>query len=155
MASNVLPLTPELTERRRLMSLHVSKLRGIALETRGRLKSRGVTYTDQLLAAAGKPGQRRQLAADSGIDEAELLRLVRRADLARVKGVGAIFADMLEFVGVLDVGGLASRDAMSLHRQLFELNRMERFARRAPTPEEVADWVAQARRLPRMIEVDG
>lgn len=155
MASNVLQLSPERSAKRRVISLHVSKLRGITLENRNRLKHRGITYTDQLLAAAGKTAGRRQLAVDSGMEEAEVLRLARRADLARVKGVGAIFADMLELIGVQDVGGLAAREPVALHAQLFDLNRMERFARRAPTSEEVDDWVAQARRLPRMIETEG
>ena len=35
-----------------------------------------------------------------------------------------------------------------LHRQLRDYNRRERLARRSPTPEEVADWVGQARLLP-------
>lgn len=136
------------------MTLHVSKLRGISFEVRAKLKRYGVTYTHQLLAAAGAAGQRRQFAARSGIEEETLGRLTRRADLARIKGVGAIFADMLELLGVDRVGTLAVQDPVVLHDALYELNSTERFARRAPTPDEVDDWVSQARVLPKLVRED-
>jgi predicted flap endonuclease-1-like 5' DNA nuclease len=134
------------------MSLHVSKLRGISIDIRNRLKRQGISYTHQLLREAGGAEQRRQLAARGQIDEAALGRLVRRADLARVKGIGAIFADMLELIGVDEVATLAQQDPAGLHRRLYELNATERLARRAPTPEEVQDWITQARALPALAE---
>ena len=138
----------------RPMSLHVSKLRGISNQVRNKLKHSGVTYTHQLLEAAGRSEQRRALAARSGIEEAVLLRLACRADLARIKGVGAIFADMLELIGVDRVSSLAEHDPVRLHDILHELNAAERFARRAPTQDEVSDWVAQARALPQLVDPD-
>lgn len=134
------------------MSLHISKLRGMTYEIRGRLKRQGITYTHQFLEAAACDVERRQLAASSGIDHVVLDRLVRRADLARIKGIGAIFADMLEMLGIDRVVRVADQDPGELHRALFELNARERLARRAPTPEEVQAWVAQARALPRLID---
>jgi predicted flap endonuclease-1-like 5' DNA nuclease len=136
----------------RAMSLHVSKLRGISYQVRSKLKQQGVTYTHQLLEVAGRADNRRVLAAKSGIEEPTLLRLTCRADLARVKGIGAIFADMLELIGVDRVTSLADQDPAALHAALFDLNAAERFARRAPTPEEVHNWITQARNLPRLIE---
>jgi predicted flap endonuclease-1-like 5' DNA nuclease len=134
------------------MSLHVSKLRGISVDVRNRLKRQGISYTHQLLREAGGAEQRHLLAARGEIDEAALGRLVRRADLARIKGIGAIFADMLELIGVDAVATLAQQEAADLHGRLYQLNAAERLARRAPTPEEVEDWVAQARTLPVLVE---
>jgi hypothetical protein len=139
----------------RPMSLHISKLRGMDPHTRARLKQFGINYSDQLLEAAGKPHERQQLAARSRIDEAVLWRLARRADLAQIRGIGAIFADMLELVAVDRTARLAQEDPAALHRRLVELNASERLARRAPTPEEVADWVDQARELPLRLEDEG
>jgi predicted flap endonuclease-1-like 5' DNA nuclease len=138
----------------RPMSLHVSKLRGISNQVRNQLKRHGVTYTHQLLEAAGRRQRRRELAARSGIEEATLLRLTCRADLARIKGVGAIFADMLELTGVDRVSSLARHDPGRLYEILHDLNATERFARRAPTQDEVADWIAQARALPHLVDPD-
>jgi len=135
------------------MSLHVSKLRGISIDVRNRLKRQGISYTHQLLREGGGVEQRRRLAARGQIDEAALGRLVRRADLARIKGIGAIFADMLELIGVDAVAMLAQQEPAGLHARLYQLNAAERLARRAPTPEEVQDWVAQARALPVLVEI--
>jgi predicted flap endonuclease-1-like 5' DNA nuclease len=135
-------------------SLHVSKLRGMDIPTRNRLKRQGITYAAQLLEAAGGRKARAGLAARTGIDERALLRLARRSDLSRVKGIGAIFADMLEIVGVHNVVGLATQEPGALRAELARLNAVERFARRAPTVEEVTDWVEQARELPILLEDD-
>lgn len=138
----------------RSMSLHVSKLRGISFDVRAKLKRNGVTYTHQLLSAAGNSDKRQQFSETSGIEEMTLTRLTCRADLARIKGIGAIFADMLELLDVDRVTKLAGQDPAKLHDALYTLNAAERFARRAPTPEEVDDWVSQARSLPKLVAVE-
>ena len=138
----------------RSMSLHVSKLRGISFDVRAKLKRNGVTYTHQLLSAAGSSDKRLEFSEASGIEELTLTRLTCRADLARIKGIGAIFADMLELLNVDRVAKLAGQDPAKLHDALYTLNAAERFARRAPTPEEVEDWVGQARSLPKLVTLD-
>ena len=85
------------------------------------------------------------------MDPDALLALVRRADLARVDGVGTVFGLMLEELGVIDVPALAAQGAAGLHARLAAYNREERLARRAPTPEEVEGWVRQARALPPLV----
>ena len=135
------------SERRRPargMSLHISKLRGITDRVRHRLKRQGITYTHQLIEAAHDRAGCRRLATLTGIEEAVLERLVCRADLARINGVGAIFADMLELLEVDGARALARQDPGTLHAALHRLNTAEQLARRAPTPEEVQSWVLQA-----------
>lgn len=133
-------------------ALPVSKLRGVPATARMALKRQGINTCARLLEQAGKAAARRALSERTGIDEELLLRLVQRADMARVNGIGAVFGMMLEDLGIREVGALARQDPVKLHAILKELNNRERYARRSPTPEEVADWVAQARALPRLIE---
>lgn len=130
------------------MSLHISKLRGVGVQVRARLKLRGINYAEQMLLEASTPDKRRELERATGLDAAVVERLARRADLARVKGIGVVFADMLEAVGVDHVEPLRRADPAELHGRLREYNQAERLARRSPTPEEVEDWVGQARALP-------
>jgi hypothetical protein len=134
------------------VSLHLSKVRGANLQIRARLKSCGVTNSRQLLRAAGPFRARVVLSGKTGIDMASLAYLVKRADMARLKGVGATFGDMLEVIGVDNVERLAGWRPDALHRTLLDFNRTERFARRAPTLEEVEAWVTQARMLPILID---
>ncbi|MEM7042790.1 MAG: DUF4332 domain-containing protein [Pseudomonadota bacterium] len=134
------------------VSLHLSKVRGTNLQMRARLKCCGVTNSRQLLRAAGPFRARVVLSGKTGIDMAALAYITKRADMARVKGVGATFADMLEVIGVDTVERLGAWTADALHRTLNDFNRAERFARRAPTLEEVDAWVTQARELPILID---
>ena len=129
----------------------LSKLRGLTLPVRAALRRRGITTCGQLLRAAGGAGDRDRLAREAGIDPGALLDLARRADLARVDGVGTVFGLMLEELGVHDVATLAAQDPAWLHARLRRYNEQERLARRAPTPEEVEGWVAQARSLPALV----
>ncbi|MGI9485786.1 MAG: DUF4332 domain-containing protein [Geminicoccaceae bacterium] len=133
-------------------SLHLSKVRGTNLQMRTRLKCCGVTNSHQLLQAAGPFRARVVLSGKTGIEMAALAYITKRADLARVKGIGATFTDMLEVMSVDTVERLAAWAPDALHRTLHDFNRAERFARRAPTPEEIADWVTQARKLPVLID---
>ncbi len=131
--------------------LPVGKLRGVPSQALAILKGRRITVCGQLLAAAGKAVRREALARSSGIDPDLLLRLVQRADRARLKGVGVVFGMMLEDLGVRDVQTLAAQDPETLHARLRAYNLEERLARRSPTLDEVRDWVAQARSLPVLV----
>lgn len=132
-------------------ALPISKLRGVPVQLRVSLKVRRITTCDQLLSAAGRFENREALARAGGLAPEQLRDLVQLADMARISGIGAVFGLMLEELGVEDIRGLATRDPVLLHQQLREFNQRERLARRSPTPEEVADWVEQARRLPVLV----
>jgi predicted flap endonuclease-1-like 5' DNA nuclease len=132
-------------------ALPISKLRGVPFQARVALKVRRITTCNQLLAAAAVAEDREALARATKIAPEILTDLVQRADMARVNGVGAVFGLMLEELGIHDVQTLAGQDAETLHGRLRGYNRRERLARRSPTPEEVSDWVGQARRLPTLL----
>jgi predicted flap endonuclease-1-like 5' DNA nuclease len=133
------------------LALPISKLRGLTPQARLALKVRRVTTCGQLLRAAAKAEDRARLGSEAGLTADRLLELVQRADLARVNGVGAVFGMMLEDLDVRDVAALAGHDPADLHGRLRRYNQEERIARRSPTPEEVAEWVRQARALPVLV----
>jgi predicted flap endonuclease-1-like 5' DNA nuclease len=132
-------------------ALPISKLRGVPFQARVALKVRRITTCDQLLAAAAVAEDRVALARATKIAPEILTDLAQLADMARINGIGVIFGLMLEELGIHDVQTLASQEAETLHERLRGCNRRERLARRSPTPEEVDDWVGQARRLPALL----
>lgn len=132
-------------------TLPISKLRGVPFQARVALKVRRITTCTQLLQAAGGHEEREALAGSARVAPELLTDLVRRADMARVNGVGSVFGLMLEELGVPDVSTLARQDAAELHERLRAYNLEERLARRSPTPEEVQNWVSQAGRLPVLV----
>lgn len=129
----------------------ISKLRGVPTPTRMILKRHKINTCPQLLAAAARADKRAALASATGIAPDLLTAIVQRADMERVRGIGAVFDIMLEIVGVCDVVTLAEQDAAALHAQLADLNQRERLARRSPTREEVEAWIEQANLLPRLV----
>ena len=132
-------------------NLPISKLRGVPERARLALKVQRVTTCEQLLSAAGSFEGRERLARAAGLDSELLADLVRRADTARVAGSGVVFCAMLDDLGVGEGADLATRDHVELHGRLRQYNRQHRLARRSPTPEEVEDWVRQARQLPKLL----
>jgi predicted flap endonuclease-1-like 5' DNA nuclease len=132
-------------------SLPISKLRGVPARMRMALKARRVTTCEQLLDLASRAGDRSLLARSIGTDADDLLDLVQQADMARISGIGTVFGMMLAELGVRDVPALAASDPVELHDRIRAYNQAERIARRSPTPEEVANWIDQARALPQLV----
>ncbi len=100
------------------MATSISSIKGMNPELAAKLKAQGITNTDQLVAAAGKAGPRRDLAKQVGVSGSELLELVNRADLARIKGIGDAYANLLEDAGVDSVKELAHRVPANLHDRM-------------------------------------
>lgn len=134
------------------MALAAKEIKGVTAEMAEALKAQGVSSSDDLLARAATPAARKSLAAALGVSEKLVLELANRADLARIVGIGGVFSDLLEQAGVDTVKELASRRPDNLRAKLAEVNAAANLAGRLPTEAQVADWVAQAKALPRMLE---
>ena len=111
----------------------------------------GLKSQEKLLEAGGTTAGRKKIAAESGCTEKQILNWVNRADLARVSGIGGQYADLLECAGVDTVPELAQRNAENLHVKMTEVNEEKSLVRKLPTAGQVADWVAQAKELPRAV----
>ena len=105
------------------MVLPLAKLRQVPPLLKAALKARSITTCDQLLAVAGRCDDRAALAHAARIAPDQLTELVRRADLARVKGVGTVFGRMLEDLGIGEVAKLAHQKPGRLHERLHRLQR--------------------------------
>lgn len=134
------------------MTIGVRKIRGIQEAQAAKLIAQQIKNSEHLLNAATTPKARATLAASAGMSEKDVLELANRADLARVKGIGKVFSDLLENAGVDTVKELAQRKPANLHAKLAEVNTEKQFAKRAPTLVEVTNWVEQAKALPKLLK---
>ena len=134
------------------MKKPIAELRGMTDEIAAVLKEKGISDSAQLLEAAKKPAGRKELAAACGCETRAILELANRSDLARLKGVGVAYSDLLEKAGVDTVKELRNRRADNLHAKILEVNGAGEITKQPPTADMVADWVAQAKELPPMIE---
>jgi predicted flap endonuclease-1-like 5' DNA nuclease len=132
------------------MKVKMHELKGVTEETANALKTHEVHESDKFLAAAGHPKERAALAAKLGIDEKEVLELANRADLARIKGIGKVYADLLEHAGVDSVIELRNRKPENLFQKLTDVG-AEHGVKRLPRLDEVQDWVTQAKTLDRAV----
>jgi predicted flap endonuclease-1-like 5' DNA nuclease len=126
-------------------------IEGIGAAFAAKLMEAGVTTTDQLLEKGASPKGREDLAASAGVSAKLILEWVNHADLARIKGIGWEYADLLEAAGVDTVPELAQRNAGNLHAKLSEINEARALVRRLPSGDQVAAWVAEAKTLERVI----
>lgn len=134
------------------MGIPIGELGGITPEIEARLKGQGIHQSDDLLQAAATVAGRNALAESTGASAGEILELANRADLARIKGIGRVYSNLLEHAGVDTVPELANRRADNLYARMAEVNAELHIARRTPPITLVEDWVAQAKVLPRALE---
>jgi predicted flap endonuclease-1-like 5' DNA nuclease len=126
-------------------------IEGIGQVYAGKLAAAGLATTEALLKQGASPKGREALAEKTGISGHLILEWVNRADLFRIKGVAEEYSDLLEAAGVDTVPELAQRNAENLYAKLAEVNAAKKLVRRLPTQAQVADWIAQAKELPRAI----
>jgi predicted flap endonuclease-1-like 5' DNA nuclease len=131
--------------------MKVEDIEGIGPVHAGTLQGAGISTSEDLLERAGPKTGRDELAAATGISGKLLLDWVNACDLMRIKGIGAQFSDLLEAAGVDSAAELAQRNPASLAQTFGELNAARATTRRAPTEAMVADWVDQAKKLPKVV----
>jgi predicted flap endonuclease-1-like 5' DNA nuclease len=133
--------------------VNIADVEGIGPVHAASLSAAGVTTTDQLLERGAKPSGRQALADSTGISPTLILEWVNHVDLYRIKGVGSEYSDLLEAAGVDSPAELAQRNAANLAITFQEVAAARPdWSRRLPSEETVADWIAQAKDLPRVVE---
>jgi len=124
---------------------------GIGPKYAEKLIKAGVSTTGVLLKAGATPRGRKELAEKAGIGETLILEWVNHVDLYRIKGVGSEYSDLLEAADVDTIPELAQRKASNLTEKMAAVNLEKKFVRKLPVEKQVADWIEQAKKLPRVI----
>lgn len=130
----------------------VVDVEGIGPKYAGKLQKAGVFTTEGLLKVCATPAGRKEIAAKSGISDTLILEWTNRVDLYRIKGVGSEYSDLLEKSGVDTVVELAQRKGTNLYAKMIEINNSKKLVRKLPTKDQVEDWIALAKKLPRVIK---
>ena len=130
----------------------LSEIEGIGETYAAKLEACGVSSQQELLELGAIPSGRKKLADQSGISSKLILKWINRADLARVKGIGGEYADLLECTGIDTVPELARRNPDNLHKKLSDVNNEKKLVRSMPSSSMVAGWVQQAKGLGRAID---
>lgn len=133
------------------MSRKVIDIEGIGSTYAEKLNAIGILHTDELLEQGGTKSGREKIAAATGIPESLVLTWVNHADLFRIKGVGAQFAELLEAAGVDSVKEFALRNAENLHTRLLETNHQFGVSGKVPSAETLQTMIDEAKKLDRKV----
>jgi predicted flap endonuclease-1-like 5' DNA nuclease len=130
----------------------LSDIEGIGPAYQQKLEAAGIKTPAQLYDAAAASKDRAKLAEKSGISATLLLKWVNRYDLARVKGIGTQYADLLEVAGVDSPKELARRNADNLLEALTKTNTEKKLVRKLPTKAQVEEWIKNAKSVTSKVE---
>lgn len=126
-------------------------IEGIGAKAAAALKKIGIDTQEEMLEKGARPAARRRIASESGLSYKRLLGWLNRADLARVKGVGEEYADLLESSGCNTVPQLARRNPTRLYQKMVAVNESKKLVRAVPSEKVVAKWVEQAGEMTRAL----
>ncbi|MCB1053040.1 MAG: DUF4332 domain-containing protein [Acidobacteria bacterium] len=130
----------------------LSDIEGIGEAYSKKLKEIGIGSIEKLFEVGCEKKGRKEISEKTGVSEKLVLNWVNRADLARIKGIGGQYADLLECSGVDSVPELAQRKPDNLHAKMIEVNTSKKLVRQVPSQKQVEDWVAQAKQLPKAVK---
>lgn len=131
--------------------MKIADIEGIGPAFAAKLNAAGVKSVEGLLKKGSCPEDRKTLSEATGIGDALILEWVNLADLYRIKGIGSEYSDLLEEAGVDTVVELANRVPQNLLDKLVEVNKTRNLVNKMPGLTQVADWIKQAKKLPRIV----
>jgi nucleotidyltransferase/DNA polymerase involved in DNA repair len=98
-----------------------------------------------LLAKADSEQGRKELIRELKVPENEFVKLIRAAELAELKGMGTLNANLLNKAGIDHISDLAMLDPSVLYKKLLALNR-QRENISLPREAIIRVWVREAQR---------
>jgi predicted flap endonuclease-1-like 5' DNA nuclease len=130
----------------------IEEIEGIGPVYGEKLRQAGVKSTEEILKRACDRKGRQELAEATGLDASLILTWVNMADLFRVKGIGAEYAELLKKSGVDTVKELRNRNPENLLAKMTEINSAGRqLVRALPSLKMVESWVTLAKELDPMV----
>jgi len=133
-------------------AISLKDLVGVQRQHVDKLAALGIRTADDMLRAGQSPSRRQELSEQTGIPVNAILELVKLADLSRIFGVKGIRARLYHDAGVDSVEKMAQWDPKALRTMLVEFVDRTGFSGIAPLPKEAEFTVAEARRLPKVVE---
>lgn len=129
----------------------IDDIEGINPRYREELSGLGIQTTERLLEFGASKRARQELALESGISEDKILKLVNRADLLRIKGIGEELSGLLKAAGINNIAELARRTPGNLHNALIHLNEQRKLVYPIPSLNELKGVIAEAKQLPEIV----
>jgi hypothetical protein len=131
----------KLKEFRGVDDTHIAALEALRIKT-----------AEQMLLMGRTREQRSDLAKQTGIPEEAIVELVKLSDLARLPGVKGIRARLYYDAGVDCIEAMAGWEPEPLRLMVTDYALTTGFDGIPPLPKEVSSTIANARKLPKVVE---
>lgn len=131
----------------------LTEIPGLSSDCEVKLQEAGIATVEMLLAACVRAKDRYLLSQRTGIPRITILGWANKAHLFRIEGIGAENASLLEEAGVDSVPELSRCCAIELYKRVKEIHETRSLVSSAPSEEEILDWIEQAKRQPRILEL--
>ncbi len=125
----------------------VSDVAGVGHKDATKLRKSGIRTGKGLIAAASTRRGRTELSKATGVQPKDLQLWVHHADLLRVRGVGAEYAELLVSAGVDTLRDLRRRNPTALVAKIIGMNGAHKVVSRLPTESMVEGWIESAKGL--------
>ena len=125
--------------------IDVTEINGIGPATAKKLGKAGVTTIAGFLSRTESQKDITALSEQTGISADQLKEWQAKADLTRIKGVGAEYQHLLEAAKIGTIDTLASITKPELEKRLAHLETLG--FDQVPSIEVAQDWIAQAKKL--------
>lgn len=122
----------------------IDQVAGVDQRQATKLRKAGIRTGRGLAEQASTRRGRTEVAKATGISPKELQVWVHHADLLRVRGVGAEYAELLVAAGVDTLRDLRRRNPTALLAKVIGLNGSKRVVDRLPTESMVEGWIEAA-----------
>ncbi|HEX5031869.1 MAG TPA: DUF4332 domain-containing protein [Candidatus Eisenbacteria bacterium] len=126
-----------------MLNYKMSDLKGIDETQVAQLLQGNVENTDEMMNLWNDQAGRLSITAKTGLTDEQIIRLASMARVARFKGVGPKYADLLVTAGVRGRKSLATYTPETLVQRLGEVKAGRSLAGPLPTLVEVGAWFAQ------------
>ncbi len=132
-----------------MSSYKIETIEGVGAKYAKILRKNNIASTKALLSRGATKKGRKELAAETKIDETLILKWCNMCDLMRVKGVAEEYSELLEVAGVDTVKELRKRKPVNLQAAMAEANakRKKKLVRQVPGLKQVENWVNSAKDL--------
>ena len=130
---------------------HLTSIPGINETIEAKLNAAGINNVNDLLAEGATRQAREEMASRSGLSAAQISKFVYCADLFRVTGIGGQTAALLEAAGIDSVAELSRSSASNLQVKLQQVSDGKKPSAKLPTEKELAEWIAEAKTLPKTV----
>jgi nucleotidyltransferase/DNA polymerase involved in DNA repair len=122
----------------------IDQVAGVGRKQATKLRKAGLRTSRGLIETASTRRGRTEVAKATGLSPKDLQLWVHHADLLRVRGVGAEYAELLVAAGVDTIRDLRRRNATALLAKIIGLNGSLRVVDRLPTEAMVDGWIEAA-----------